>query len=290
MRKLNHIIALDSEGQERQIGLAMRDNILGQIGSLQVRLAEHRSEVEAVQKMRFGVFRHEFGVSFDAAAIAAQRDADEFDAYCDHLIVLDTDIIGGTAEQIVGTYRLMRADQARRAGRYYSADEFSVASLIERQSNRRFLELGRSCVMPAYRSKRTIELLWQGIWAYCQEHNVDVMMGCASFAGTLPAAHAEPLSFLNNYARVDEKWHIAPVPGRHVTMDLMPSEAINTKSALSRLPALIKGYLRVGALFGDGAVIDPAFNSIDVMVVLPIENISQRYKTYYGPKIERFAA
>lgn len=287
---MNHIVTLDSQCPQRHLGLAMKDNLLGQIGPLQVRLTAHQSEIEAAQKVRFNVFDGEFGVSFNQASQKAGRDEDDYDAYCDHLIVVDTTLPGGTADQIVGTYRLMRGDQAKKAGGYYSAHEFAVASMLERQKNRRFLELGRSCVMPAYRSKRTIELLWQGVWAYSLEHNIDVMMGCASFSGTVPAYYAEPLSFLHNYARVKDPWHIAPLPHRHVSMDLMPIEAINTKNALTNLPALIKGYLRLGAHFGDGAVIDRAFNSIDVMVVLPVEQISERYKSHYGQKAERYAA
>lgn len=268
----------------------LQDDILGQLGKLQVRLARSENEILNAQRIRFSVFHNEFGAKLDDNSMQLERDQDLFDAYCDHLIVLDTELPGQESEQIVGTYRLMRKQHAVKAGGYYSADEFAVAGLMARHSNRNFLELGRSCVLPAYRGKRTIELLWQGIWTYTRQNNIDVMIGCASFAGTIPAKHAEALTFLNTHAKVRGEWYIAPLPARHVSMDMMPEEAIDLKSAITKLPPLIKGYLRLGAAFGDGAVIDPVFKTIDVMVVLPVEHIKQRYKSHYGENGERYAA
>ncbi|MDZ7823978.1 MAG: GNAT family N-acetyltransferase [Ahrensia sp.] len=267
--------------------LAARET-LGRIGNLEVRLAANTSEIEAALRLRKKVFFDECGAKL--LKKNALIDHDYFDDYCDHLIVLDREIIGSEASKIVGTYRLMQKHHAARAGGYYSAAEFAVAGLIARHPNRRFLELGRSCVLPRYRAKRTIEVLWQGIWAYCLQNEIDVMMGCASFSGVIPAKHAQALSFLNSHARATHEWHIAPLAGRYVSMDLVPAEAINLKSALAELPPLIKGYLRLGAIFGDGAVIDHDFNSIDVMVVLPREKITQRYRSHFGENAERFAA
>lgn len=285
---MNQIVALGTENNK--VLQSSQDNLLGQLGSLQVRLARTENEILNAQRVRFSVFHKEFGATLDVESMQLERDQDSFDAYCDHLIVLDTNLPGQEAEQIVGTYRLMRKQHAAKAGGYYSADEFAIASLMARHSKRNFLELGRSCVLPAYRSKRTIELLWQGIWAYARQNDIDVMIGCASFPGTVPAKHAEALSFLNTHAKVRGEWHIAPLPGRHICMDMMPAEAINLKSAINKLPPLIKGYLRLGASFGDGAVVDPVFKTIDVMVVLPVEHIKQRYKSYYGENGERYAA
>ncbi len=267
-----------------------RDHVLGKMGNLVARLATTQKEIEALQALRFEVFHREFGARLSQESIQSECDVDVFDDACDHLIVLDTGIAGEPHEQIVGTYRLMRADHAQKTGGFYSASEFAVAALTMRHSNRNFLELGRSCVRERYRSKRIIELLWQGNWAYARQHKIDVMMGCASFNGTIPALYAEAMTFLNSQARTTGDWHVAPLPGRHVSMDLMPPEAVKLKSALAEMPPLIKGYLRLGAMFGDGAVIDHDFNTIDVLVVLPIENIASRYRAHYGENAERFAA
>ena len=211
---------------------------------------------------------------------------DRFDAFCDHLLVFDT----SASRRIVGTYRLLRQDVARANGGFYSAGEFEIDALVARHPGRRFLELGRSCVLPEYRTRRTVELLWQGIWAYARRHHVDVMVGCASFPGIAPAAHAQALSFLAQNAAAADEWRIAALRSRAYAMDLMPSEAIDAREALAEMPPLIKGYLRLGARFGDECVIDAEFGTTDVFVVLPVEAISERYINYYGADATRFAA
>ena len=255
---------------------------LGKIGSLEARLATSEAEIEAAQKLRFRVFYEELGATRQTAHLLDQRDADRFDDICDHLLVFDTALPGPSAKQIVGCYRLLRQETADATGGFYSADEFEFDKLIARHPSLNFLELGRSCVLPAYRSKRTIELLWQAIWAYVKHHGIDVMAGCASFHGTIPAAHAEALSFLAQNCVGRDEWAVRAVSVRYASMDLMPAEAINAKAALTAMPPLVKGYLRLGAKFGEGCVVDHDFGTTDVFVVLPISAISERYITYYG--------
>ncbi len=186
--------------------------LLGRMGSLEVRLARNSSEVAAAQEVRFRVFYDELGAKRSYVHELETRDADRFDAICDHLLVFDTALYGPDHRQIVGTYRLLRQDQAEATGGFYSQDEFEIGRLIGRHPDKRFLELGRSCVLPEYRSRRTVELLWQGIWAYCRRYRIDVMTGCASFAGIVPAAHAEALSFLSHHCRAEGEWHVAAWP------------------------------------------------------------------------------
>ena len=153
-----------------------------------------------------------------------------------------------------------------------------------------FLELGRSCVLPPYRNRRTVELLWHGIWSYVLAHRLDVMIGCASLEGIDPDRLAMPLSFLHHFARAAEDWRTRALPGRYVEMNRMPKRAINARAALQELPPLIKGYLRIGAFIGDGAVIDRQFGTTDVFIVLPVAAISARYIGHFGEGAERHAA
>jgi putative hemolysin len=262
---------------------------LGKIATLEVRLARTAIEIEAAQRVRYTVFFEEMGAQGSASLSAEKRDADRFDAICDHLLVIDTALPGGDLDRIVGTYRLLRDEVARANGGFYSVDEFELEKLVARHPQRRFMELGRSCVLPAYRSKRSIGVLWQGIWAYVNHHGIDVMAGCASFPGTVPAAHAEALSFLAHFCRPEPSWDVRAVASRHMPMDLMPKEAVNARAALNALPPLIKGYLRLGAKIGDGCVVDHEFSTTDVFVILPVDTISQRYIDHYGPEGERYA-
>jgi putative hemolysin len=152
------------------------------------------------------------------------------------------------------------------------------------------MELGRSCVLPDYRTKRIVELLWQGNWAYALKHGMSAMFGCASFPGIHPEAHALALSFLRHNVAAKDEWAVDALPHMARDMDLMPVEAINPKRALMALPPLIKGYLRLGAMVGSTAVVDKAFNTTDVLIVLPISSISDRYVNYYGADAGRFAS
>jgi putative hemolysin len=145
-------------------------------------------------------------------------------------------------------------------------------------------------VLPDYRTKRTVELLWQGNWAYALKHGMGAMFGCASFPGVLPEQHALALSFLYHNVLAKDEWAVGALPSLARNMDLMPVEAINPKKALMSLPPLIKGYLRLGAMVGSSAVVDHAFNTTDVLIVLPIASISNRYVNYYGADAGRFAS
>ncbi len=175
--------------------------VLGRIGALETRLARNAREIDAAQHVRYRVFVEEMGASIPPEAERLRRDIDAYDSVCDHLLVLDTSLDGRPEEQIVGTYRLLRQDIAARAGGFYSASEFDIAPLLARHPDKRFMELGRSCVLPAYRTKRTVELLWQGNWAYALKHGVEAMFGCASFPGIVPEEHALALSFLHHSVR-----------------------------------------------------------------------------------------
>ena len=181
---------------------------------------------------------------------------------------------------MVGTYRLLRQPLAEDYGGFYTAGEFDIGALIARHGNLQFLELGRSCVLAPYRNKRTVELLWHGIWIHPAKP-LDVMFGCASLDGTDPERLALPLSFLHHYAPAPEAWRAQALPERYVDMNRMSKEAINPKDALRALPPLIKGYLRLGAYIGDGAVVDHEFGTTDVLIVLPVSAIKKRYFEHF---------
>lgn len=264
--------------------------VLGRIGALETRLAANAAEIRAAQQIRYRVFVEEMGARLPPAAMLAGLDFDAFDDICDHLIVLDTALEGDAPDQIVATYRLLRQEVAEKHSGFYSTDEFDIAPMIARHPGKRFLELGRSCVLPPYRTKRTVELLWQGNWAYSLKHNLDVMFGCASFPGAFPEFHALALSFLHHNTLASGDWSVRATQNRYRNMDLMPPEAVNAKRALTAMPPLVKGYLRLGAMVGEGAVVDHAFGTTDVLIVLPVESISSRYVNYYGSDAQRFAS
>lgn len=257
---------------------------LGRLGPLEVRLAQDKRDVKRAQKLRYKVFYRDGTAIADAATMLARRDKDAFDKICDHLLVIDhaaKPSLSGK-QPVVGTYRLLRHEAAMRNGGFYTESEFDLSGILTGHPGLRFLELGRSCVAPRYRTKRTVELLWQGIWSYVRQNRFDVMIGCASFEGTDPDRLALPLSFLHHHARAPEAWRARAHPSRYVEMNRMAKEAINPKAALRELPPLIKGYLRIGAHIGDGAVIDHQFGTTDVLIVMPVSAIGARYIEHFG--------
>ncbi|HEX7791532.1 MAG TPA: GNAT family N-acyltransferase [Afipia sp.] len=265
---------------------------LGRMGALEARLARTKGDVKRAQKLRYKVFYKDGSAIADAATLLAQRDKDAFDKICDHLLVIDHAAKPSMSGKlpVVGTYRLLRQDVAARHGGFYTGDEFDISGLMERQAGLKFLELGRSCVLPPYRTKRTVELLWQGVWNYVRQHNLDVMIGCASFEGTDPDRLALPLSFLHHFAAAPDAWRASAHPARRIAMDRIPKDRIDTKAALRMLPPLIKGYLRVGAFVGDGAVVDHQFGTTDVLIIMPVSAINGRYLDHFGTDAPRRAA
>lgn len=255
-------------------------------GGLIVRLARSDADIVASQRLRYRVFYQEMHAQAEPDAAAAGMDRDRFDPICEHLLVIKPDAapdgIHVEDGELVGTYRLLRQDVAQKHGGFYTAGEFEIAPLIARNPNARFLELGRSCVLKQHRSKPVVELLWQGIWDYVRQHKLDVMFGCASLEGTDIEIHANALSFLAYHARPHPQWHAKALAARYVDMKLRPEAAIDPKRAMHSLPPLIKGYLRLGCSIGEGAVIDRQFNTIDVLIILPVSHINSRYFERFG--------
>ena len=134
-----------------------------------------------------------------------------------------------------------------------------------------------------------MELLWHGIWTYVLHHRIDVMIGCASLEGTDPHKLALPLSFLHHFSSAPPEWQASALPERFTAMDILPKEEVDPKAALHALPPMIKGYLRLGASFGRGAVIDHQFGTTDVLVILPVSAINPRYIDHFGPSANRHA-
>ena len=264
--------------------------IYGRIGNLEVRLARTRAEIRLAQRLRYQVFYEEMKAVPSRLAQFRRRDEDAYDAICDHLLVIDCDEtrrhwkFGRAAvPKVVGTYRVLRQDAAERGLGFYTAREYDILSLIsEKSPHYRFVELGRSCVLAPYRNKRTVELLWHGLWTYVRQHKIGVMIGCASFEGTNPDEHAQALSFLHHNALAPLEWRCKAREALHVPMDRIAKDKLDAKAALKAIPPLIKGYLRLGAYIGDGAVIDHQFGTTDVLIILPVEKIEPRYFEHYG--------
>lgn len=281
--------------------LALLENDLT-AGSLQVRLAQTADEVDAAQALRYQVFYEEMGASPSPEVEAQRRDFDSMDECCEHLLVIDHAREG--ANKVIGTYRLIRREAAAKNGSFYSASEFDITPLIHYDGE--ILELGRSCIHRDYRTGTVMSLLWKGLAAYMFRHDIKLMFGCASLHGTNIQEHAIPLSYLYHYHLAPPELRARALPDVYVDMNILPKEAFDPDAALdsitfnnikldpkagqNSLPPLIKGYLRVGCLIGDGAFVDHQFNTTDVCIIFRTELITGRYLKHYERMEERLNA
>ena len=248
-----------------------------------VRLARSSEEVLEAQRVRYDVFYKEYGAKPSSAVIREMEiDFDNYDHHADHLVVIDR--IDGR-EKIVGTYRLIQENAAKKCGQFYSSSEFDISCL--EKSALSVLELGRSCVLPAYRTKPILNLLWQGIADYITEHEIDIMFGCASLHTININEIAEPLSYMYQNHLSPDDLRPRALEDRYVDMNILSSDAFNPKKAFATLPPIIKGYLRLGGTIGDGAVIDEQFNTTDVCVVVQTHLLTQRYRNHYERKLQK---
>lgn len=244
----------------------------------EVRLARGEDELLAAQRLRYRVFVEELGGGGAMVDHAGRFERDRFDPYFDHLILIDHNRAATELEQVVGVYRLMRGTRADAAGQFYSEDEYDLAPL--RESGRSLLELGRSCLLPAYRGGAAMYHLWNALAAYVETHCIEILFGVASFHGTDVRSLAQPLSLL--YHR-----HLAPENLRvrsksFQNMDLLDEAQLDRRATMMQVPALIKAYLRLGGVVGDGAYIDRAFNTTDICLIMDTAQMNAKRRRIYA--------
>lgn len=246
-------------------------------GSMHIRLAETADEVLQSQRLRYRVFCEEMAATPTDAQRIEKREWDSFDEYCDHLLVFDRKRKG--LEAVVGTYRLMRREQAARRGQFYTVDEYDISALLCYPGE--ILELGRSCVDREYRTGSTMQLLWRGIAEYVFFYNIDIMFGCASLPSVEPEELAMPLSYLYHHHLAPPALRPRALPHRRVEMNRLPVDEIDIRAAKRLLPPLIRGYLRLGGFVGEGAVVDKEFGTTDVAVVVKTDWVTEKYYRHY---------
>lgn len=245
---------------------------------IEIRLTNSDKEIEAAQRLRYTVFYDEYGAIPDENMKREKRDMDSYDAFTDHLVVIDKSRQEGL-DSIVGTYRLLRQNVAEKHGPFYTSHEYNIQPLLD--SGTTLLELGRSCVLPDYRTRPVLQKMWEEIAHYVADHDIGMMFGCASLHGTDIDKLSEQLSYLHHFHQAEASVCPRALDERYVDMNLIAKDELNAKKAFMSLPPLIKGYIRLGASIGDGAVIDKQFNTTDVCIVMPTAKVTQKYLKHY---------
>lgn len=243
------------------------------------RLAVTDEDLEAAQHLRYAVFVSELGGTGAMVDHDAQLERDRFDPHFDHLMLLDLSRDGGVRDQIVGIYRLLPQDRVPLVGQFYSEDEYDLGVL--KASGRRLMELGRSCLHRDYRGGAAMFHLWTALSDYVAEREIEVLFGVASFHGTDPQALAAPLSLLHHRHLAPPDLRVRTVADAYERMDLIAEADLDRRRAMVEVPALIKGYLRLGGFVGDGAYVDHDFNTVDICLILDMARINETQGRIY---------
>ena len=240
------------------------------VGKIIVSWARHQDEVRQAQRLRYQVFALEMGATLGGNQPG--HDIDLFDDYCEHLLVRDADSGG-----IIGTYRVLTPTQAKRVGSTYSDTEFDLTRL--RFLRDRMVELGRSCVHADHRHGGVILALWGALAEFMGRNQLDIMIGCAS----IPLQHHGTTSgqAAASIWRQVRQSHMAAIEYRVTPRLALPVERLDDSLEVEP-PALIKGYLRLGAKVLGPPAWDPDFNSADLPMMMRVADLPARYPKHFS--------
>ncbi|MFO0324242.1 MAG: GNAT family N-acetyltransferase [Burkholderiales bacterium] len=245
----------------------------------EVAVARTQAEVEEAQRLRYQVFFEEMGAQAAARIVATERDVDQYDTDCEHLLVRESE-----SGMVVGCYRIMRPEAALRRGAFYSDSEFDLSRLANIRSTT--AEVGRACIHPDFRNGATIMLLWSGLARFMVENGYEYVIGCASIP--LADGHDNARAVYESVAATNlapAEYRVFPrVPYPLETRQpasVVLSNVTPIRPAKPHIPALIKGYVRLGAWIGGAPAWDADFNTADLFVLLPIKRMSGAYARHF---------
>jgi putative hemolysin len=230
-----------------------------------VHVARGEAEILEAQRLRYRVFAEEMGARLPTADEGIDRDP--FDAWCEHMLVTEED-----TGEVVGTYRILTGETAKRVGGFYSDQEFDLTRLNHLRD--RAVEIGRSCVHPDHRRGGVIALLWSGVLEYIQRTGYEYILGCASLS-MVDGGHSAAAAF-----KQLRESHLSSVEYRVFPRCPLPLHELDQNATPSIAP-LIKAYLRVGAHVCGEPAWDPDFNTADLLMLLPLSRMTARYARHF---------
>jgi putative hemolysin len=225
-----------------------------------VRLARRAEEIHAAQALRFEVFNLELNEGLPQS-YATGRDADPFDAVCDHLLVEHV-----ATRQIVGTYRLQTGRNAAKNLGYYSAQEFEFSVFEPLRAE--IIELGRACVHKQHRNLIVLGLLWKGIADYAKERGARYLLGCSSITSQDAAVGASAYAELCRKKHIaDIQWQTRPMAKYACALDRLAEDG-------AAIPKLLRAYLTIGAKICGPPALDHEFQTIDFLTMVDLQQLT----------------
>ncbi|MEZ5535673.1 MAG: GNAT family N-acyltransferase [Thiolinea sp.] len=243
---------------------------------LSVELARTPEDVRASQLLRYQVFAREQGATLESGAEGLDRDY--YDKYCHHLLVRETD-----SGRVVGSTRILTTPNARDAGSFYSENEFDLSLMFPRLLGNA-IEVGRTCIDPAYRNGPGISMLWKGLSQFMEANQTHYLFGCASVSMRDGGAQAAAIMARARKENMSpEKYRVTP------RVRMLPTVAA---PEVTGMPTLLRAYLKLGAWVAGEPCIDPDFNTADFFVLLDTKRLNKRYHRFFTQtqQTDRFGA
>lgn len=244
--------------------------VLAESRKFLVKIAENAGELEQAFRLRYEVFKLEQG---RMASLENRIDRDEFDDYCSHLLVVDRG-----SGRVVGTYRMQSGLTAVTGRGFYSEQEYDIAGL--RDLSTQVLEVGRSCVDPAFRSGAVVAMLWEGIAEAHRRAKFRYMLGCVSLEHTDAAIGWALYEELRRAGQLTDAITAVPRPGFELRRPA--EEEIMAVDLRGEFPPLFKGYLRIGAKVAGVPVLDREFGSIDYLIWFDFDQLPDKYVKHFN--------
>ncbi|MEQ9310487.1 MAG: GNAT family N-acyltransferase [Balneolaceae bacterium] len=235
-----------------------------------VRIAQNIKEKEEALKLRFDVFNIELGEGLESSYVK-EMDEDEYDSQCHHLIVVEN-----STDKVIGTYRMQDNSMAEAGNGFYTQSEFDL-TIFPKDLLNNVVELGRACIHLDHRSGRVLYLLWRGLAKYLELSNKRYLFGCCSITSQNPAEGLAVNEFLEKNNHMHSIYHV-PVQKEYECINLKNTYTFNTEV---KLPQLFRLYIDVGVKVCGGPALDKTFKTIDFLILLDKETLSDQSKALF---------
>ncbi|MFY0618912.1 GNAT family N-acetyltransferase [Shimia sp.] len=227
-----------------------------QKGRYLARIASSEGDLHAAQRLRQLAFHG------DAAAL----DADEFDALCSHILIEEVD--GG---RLVCVFRMMPLNDGAEIERSYSAQFYELDALKAFPGP--MVEMGRFCMHPETHDPDILRIAWGAMTTYVDENNVELLFGCASFAGTDTTSYLDSFAMLRDRHLAPKRWLPRVKAPNVFRFAARLRRKPNLKAAQLTMPPMLRSYILMGGWVSDHAVVDTKMNTLHVFTGVEVKAI-----------------
>ncbi|MGY9047154.1 hypothetical protein P775_09285 [Puniceibacterium antarcticum] len=224
-------------------------------GRYQSRIAETPKDVAAAQALRHLAFHGFAGI-----------DCDVFDAECVHMLIEEA-----RTGRLVCCFRFLPLPCGTEIERSYSAQYYELSALAAYTGP--MVEMGRFCIHPEVKDPDVLRIAWGAMTAYVDDNGVELLFGCASFAGTDSNDYLDAFAMLKARHLAPKRWLPRVKAPDVFRFAQRLRRKPDLKKAMLRMPPLLRTYLMMGGWVSDHAVVDAQMNTLHVFTGVEISAI-----------------